>query len=71
MIGNTLIDVESDEAFSEVLSPQLIEAGFDDLIVAGRYLDRYERRDGVWKMAYARSVSTGVEPRRHKTRTIK
>jgi len=28
------------------------ETGFDDLIVAGRYLDRYERRGGEWKMAY-------------------
>ena len=28
------------------------EAGYEDLIVAGRYLDRYERREGVWKMAY-------------------
>lgn len=28
------------------------DTGFDDLIVAGRYLDRYERRDGVWKMTY-------------------
>ena len=23
-----------------------------DLIVAGRYVDRYEKRDGVWKIAY-------------------
>ena len=56
MIGNTLIDVEGDEAFGEVYFHAYhkveSEAGFDDLIVAGRYLDRYERRDGVWKMAY-------------------
>ena len=56
MIGNTLIDVEGDEAFGEIYFHAYhkveYEAGFDDLIVAGRYLDRYERRDGVWKMAY-------------------
>ena len=23
-----------------------------DLFVAGRYVDRYERRDGVWKIAF-------------------
>ena len=56
MIGNTLIDVEGDEAFGEVYFHAYhkvkSDTGFDDLIVAGRYLDRYERRDGVWKMAY-------------------
>ena len=25
---------------------------YDDLVIAGRYLDRYEKRDGVWKIAY-------------------
>ena len=56
MIGNTLIEVEGDEAFGEVYFHAYhklkSETGFDDLIVAGRYLDRYKRRDGVWKMAY-------------------
>jgi hypothetical protein len=56
MIGNTLIEVEGDEAFGEVYFHAYhkvkSDTGFDDLIVAGRYLDRYERRDGVWKMAY-------------------
>ena len=56
MIGNTLIEVEGDEAFGEVYFHAYhkvkSESGFDDLIVAGRYLDRYESRDGVWKMAY-------------------
>jgi hypothetical protein len=56
MIGNTLFEVEGDEAFGEVYFHAYhkvkSEAGFDDLIVAGRYLDRYERRGGEWKMAY-------------------
>ena len=56
MIGNTLIEVEGDEAFGEVYFQAYhkvtAENGFEDLIVAGRYLDRYERRGGVWKMAY-------------------
>ena len=56
MIGNTLIEVEGDEAFGEVYFQAYhkvkAENGFDDLIVAGRYLDRYERRGEVWKMAY-------------------
>ena len=56
MIGNTLLEVAGDEAFGEVYFHAYhkvkSETGFDDLIVAGRYLDRYERRDGVWKMSY-------------------
>ena len=36
-----------------------VDTGFDDLIVAGRYLDRYERRDGVWKWLIAQSAWMG------------
>lgn len=56
MIGNVLIDVEGDEAFGEVYFNAYhkikAEEGFEDVIIAGRYLDRYERRDGLWKFAY-------------------
>jgi len=56
MIGNTLIEVEGDEAFGEVYFNAYHkvrgENGFEDIIIAGRYLDRYEKRDGHWKMAY-------------------
>lgn len=30
--------------------------GETELILAGRYLDRFERRDGVWKIAYRKMV---------------
>ncbi|GAB5451926.1 MAG: hypothetical protein Hals2KO_22540 [Halioglobus sp.] len=56
MIGNVLIDIEGDEAFGEVYfnAYHKVSAaqGFEDIIIAGRYLDRYEKRDGVWKFAY-------------------
>jgi hypothetical protein len=56
MIGNVLIDVAGDEAFGEVYFNAYhkvrVDAGFEDIIIAGRYLDRYEKRDGKWKMAY-------------------
>ncbi len=56
MIGNVLIDVEGDEAFGEVYFNAYHkvrgESGFEDVIIAGRYLDRYEKRDGEWKFAY-------------------
>lgn len=56
MIGNVLIDIEGDEAFGEVYFQAYHkltgEQGLEDLIIAGRYLDRYERRNGIWKFAY-------------------
>lgn len=60
MIGNVLIEVNGDEAFGEVYFNAYHkvkeEAGFEDVIIAGRYLDRYERREGVWKFAYRSEV---------------
>jgi hypothetical protein len=56
MIGNVLIEVEGDEAFGEVYFNAYHkirgESGFDDVIIAGRYLDRYEKRNGEWKFSY-------------------
>lgn len=56
MIGNVLIDVRGDEAFGEVYFNAYHKVpgatGFDDVIIAGRYLDRCEKRNGVWKFAY-------------------
>ncbi|MGI9286245.1 MAG: nuclear transport factor 2 family protein [Pseudomonadales bacterium] len=56
MIGNVLIDIEGDEGFGEVYfqAYHKIPAGngFEDMIISGRYLDRYECRDGLWKFAY-------------------
>jgi len=58
MLGQHLIDfVSEDEAFGEVYYQAYHRvAGEDgaprDLFIAGRYVDRYERRDGIWKIAY-------------------
>ncbi len=55
-VGNILIEVEGDEAFGEVYFNAYHkvagEASFEDVIIAGRYLDRYQRREGQWKFAY-------------------
>jgi SnoaL-like domain len=58
MLGQHLIEfVSQDEAFGEVYY-QAYHRVFDeagesrDLFIAGRYVDRYERRAGVWKIAY-------------------
>jgi hypothetical protein len=68
MIGNVLYEVEGDEAVGEVYfnAYHKIEAaaptegdasgdaadGFEDLVIAGRYIDRYQKRDGIWKIVY-------------------
>jgi hypothetical protein len=57
LIGQVQIEVEGDQAYGEVYY-QAFHKGVDedgqsiDRIIAGRYIDRYERRDGVWKIAY-------------------
>ncbi len=57
MIGQVQIEVEGTEAFGEVYYQAFHrirdEDGTEhDLFVCGRYVDRYEQRDGVWKIAY-------------------
>ena len=58
LLGNVLIEVEGDEAFGEVYfhAYHKVKAatgeGFEDLVIAGRYIDRYEKRDGAWRIAY-------------------
>ncbi len=58
MLGQHLIDFAGeDEAFGEVYYQAYHRiAGEDgaprDLFIAGRYVDRYERRQGIWKIAY-------------------
>lgn len=58
MLGQHLIDFTAPgEAFGEVYYQAYHrttdESGAKrDLVIAGRYVDRYERRHGVWKIAY-------------------
>ncbi len=58
MLGQHLVDFTGpDEAYGEVYYQAYHrvqdEAGNPrDLFIAGRYVDRYERRAGIWKIAY-------------------
>jgi len=53
MIGQVRIDFDGDDlAFGEVYFQAFHRVGADDLFVAGRYVDRYERRAGAWKIAH-------------------
>ena len=56
-IGQISVDLNGEEAFGEVYYQAYHriknEQGEDrDMFVSGRYIDRYERRDGTWKIAY-------------------
>ena len=55
LIGQVRITLDGEVGYGEVYFiafHRLNEAGEDrDLFIAGRYVDRYERRDGVWKIA--------------------
>lgn len=63
-VSNTRIDVRGDEAFGEsyfTAHNRLDKAtGREDLFMAGRYLDRFERRPsgpaGVWKIVHRKQV---------------
>lgn len=61
MLGQHVVDVDGPtalgEAFGEVYYQAYHklanEAGeMRDMVIAGRYVDRYEKRDGIWKIAY-------------------
>lgn len=61
-IANQSIEVTGDSAIGEtyviaVSTMTDIEQGKSEMLNGGRYLDRFERRDGVWKIAERTFVS--------------
>ena len=64
MLGQALIEIDNDNAHGEVYFHafhRIVEHAVEtDFIVAGRYVDRYERRGGVWKIAYRSEVNDWV-----------
>jgi hypothetical protein len=60
MIGQVLIEVDGDYAAGEsYFVAHHVLAGPDGdifMIAAGRYLDRFERRDGKWKISHRQAV---------------
>jgi hypothetical protein len=63
MIGNSLIEFDDNEdmAFGEIYfnayHKTIVDGINTDVIIAGRYLDRYERRNGIWKISYRSEVN--------------
>ena len=56
MLGQVHIDLEGATAYGEIYFQafhRIVDKGEEkDLFISGRYLDRYEKRDGVWKIAF-------------------
>jgi len=64
LIGNILIEIDGDAARAEsyVLASHRVEQndGPHDIVVWGRYLDRFERRQGEWRIAHRQCVFDGL-----------
>ncbi len=61
MIGQMLIDVRGDKAVGEIYFQAfhriVVEGAQKDLFISGRYVDRYARRDGIWKITFRSEVN--------------
>ena len=66
-IGNVLVEVDGDRAFAESYFHawhRLLEEGAEiDMVAAGRYLDRFERRGGTWGIVHRHAVYDWTEKR--------
>ena len=56
-LGQINIEIQNDEAFGEVYYQAFHRAkdaneNQRDVFISGRYVDRYEKRNSVWKIAY-------------------
>lgn len=60
LVGNVLIDLKGDEADVESyeIARHLTPMGEEkkDLIIASRYIDKFSRRDGEWRVAHRDKV---------------
>ena len=67
MLGQIAIELDGNRAYGEAYFQafhRFKENGIDrDFWVGGRYIDRYERRDGVWKIAYRSEINDWISNR--------
>jgi len=62
MIANPLIILKKDKAISEChflahhRRPKASGGGEEDMFLKGRYIDKFEKRDGVWRIAHRTAV---------------
>jgi hypothetical protein len=48
-VSNSWFDVYGDDAVGEIYVIAMATAGGEDIMTGGRYVDSYQRRNGVWK----------------------
>ncbi len=61
ILGQHLVEIDGDRATGEIYFQAYHRVTDEDgqardVMIAGRYLDRYEKRDGVWKFTYRSEV---------------
>lgn len=61
IIGNVLVEIKGDKAEGEsyFIAHHVLpggEGGDNFMVAAGRYLDRFEKRDGAWKISHRHAV---------------
>lgn len=70
-VSNHLIEISGDTAVGEVYCQAYHrypgEEGMEELVVGGRYLDRYEQRQGEWRFSYRKIVADWNEIRPSRT----
>lgn len=73
-LGNILIDLDGDNAYSETYfsayhrmrakgDPAAADNAYDtemDFLVGGRYIDRFQRRDGTWKISHRTGLTEWI-----------
>jgi ketosteroid isomerase-like protein len=62
-IESMLFVVDGDRAQGELVNTAYHRVGGREIVVGGRYLDRYARRDGVWRILHRSLVMDTVEDR--------
>ena len=62
-ITNMLFVIDGDTAQGQLLNTAYHRTGDREVVIGGRYLDRYERRDGVWRILHRSLVTDTIEQR--------
>ena len=61
MLGQMLVEVDGDTAVGEIYFQayhRIVDGGAEqDLFISGRYVDRYAKRDGAWKIVFRSEVN--------------
>jgi hypothetical protein len=61
LIGQMLVEVNGDRAIGEIYFQAfhriVAEGEEQDLFISGRYVDRYVKRDGIWKILFRSEIN--------------